>query len=51
LPEYDYVLLNANWCAGEAYGQVPRYEAMKNNPTYQPVFMKNNVLLLRGVKQ
>lgn len=36
--------------AGEAYGQVPLDEAVKNNPTYQPVFMENNVLLLRRVK-
>jgi hypothetical protein len=50
LPQYDYVLLDGNWRVGEAYGQIPLYQAVKNNPAYQPVFMENNVLLLRHVK-
>jgi uncharacterized membrane protein len=50
LADYDYILLDGNWRVGEAYGQIPLYQAVKNDPAYQPVFMENNVLLLRRVK-
>ncbi len=50
LADYDYILLDGNWRVGEAYGQVPLYQAVKNDPAYQPVFVENNVLLLRHVK-
>jgi len=50
LAEYDYVLLDGHWHTGEAFAQVPLYNVVKNNPAYQPVFMENNVLLLRRIK-
>jgi len=50
LAEYEYVLLDGQWRGGEAYGQVLLYEAIKNDPAYRPVFMENNVLLLRRLK-
>jgi hypothetical protein len=50
LDEFDYVLLDGNWRTGEAFAQGALYDAVKNDPSYQPVLMENNVLLLRRVK-
>ena len=47
LAEYDYILLDGHWRSDDAFAQVPLYDAVKNNPAYQPVFSENNVLLLR----
>ena len=50
LAEYDYVLLDGHWRTGEAFAQWPLYNAVKSNPLYQPVFVENNVLLLRRIR-
>jgi uncharacterized membrane protein len=47
LTRYDYVVLDGNWRAYEAIGQVPLVEALRSKPAYQVVFMENNVAVLR----
>lgn len=50
LADYDYLLLDANWRTGEAFAQGALYQIVQNNPHYQPVFIENDVILLRRVK-
>jgi uncharacterized membrane protein len=50
LDQYDYVLLDGHWQTGEAFAQEALYEAVRANHGYQPVFLENNVLLLRRIE-